>query len=339
MKTVAVSEFLQLAQTYPVVDVRTVAEFDQGHIPDAFNIALFSNEERAKVGTAYKKQSKEAAVELGLAFVGKNLVKFVRQAKKIAVDKTVLLHCWRGGMRSASMGWLFETAGLQVILLQGGYKAYRTYIREAFDKAQRILILSGSTGSGKTDILHVLDQNNQQIIDLEGLANHKGSAFGAIGQREQGSSEQFENNLAVQWLKLNMTKPIWIEDESRSLGRLSIPDNLYQKMRQAEVICLHIPKKIREKRLVKEYADLDKEELRSALLRIEKKLGGKETKDALEALDKDDFLLVADVSLSYYDKAYDKGLSKRNQDSVIHIELLDDKPAETAERLIRDLAL
>lgn len=324
----------KLMESYPLIDVRSPGEFSLGHIPGAFNIPIFSDEERAVVGTRYKKSGKDFALELGLEIVGPKMVEFVRQAKKLAPDKTLILHCWRGGMRSASMAWLFETVGLKVFLLQGGYKTYRQYQRKKLGEAKNIIILSGYTGSGKTDILKALQTKGEQIIDLEGIANHKGSAFGAIGQEPQPSNEQFENNLTLEWSKLDLNKRIWIEDESITIGKNGIPDTLFNAMRIAPVIRIEIPLMVRAKRLVKEYACFETPMLEKAIRRIETRLGPQNAKASLEALNQSNFAEVASLTLNYYDKAYLKGLTKRKPESITNLPVSDDNPVSTAEKLI-----
>lgn len=333
---IEISEFLQEAENFPIIDVRSPAEFAIGHIPGAFNIPLFTNEERVLVGTRYKQAGRDFAVQLGLEIVGPKLADLAKQAKKIAKGKKLLVHCWRGGMRSSSMAWLFEVAGLQVDLLTGGYKAYRAYIREKFGEEIPLLILGGYSGSGKTEVLFELAKLGEQVVDLEGIAHHKGSAFGSIGQEDQPSNEQFENNLAQEWLKLDFSRPVWLEDESITMGQCGIPFPLYQRMREAYVYKMEVPKAKRELRLVDEYANGDMIGLANALERISKKLGGLRAKQAMDALQQKDFMTVADISLQYYDKAYGFGIAKRNPEKVLNIILEEDEPHKTAQ-IILDL--
>ncbi len=331
---IGIEDFLAKGKTFPVVDVRSPAEFDNGHIPGAINIPVFNNEERAVVGINYKKNGKEAAIMNGLEIVGPKLVAFVKQAKNIAPGKKILIHCWRGGMRSASMAWLFETAGFQVFLLEGGYKNYRKHTRSLFDKAEKLIVLGGYTGSGKTDVLKEMDKMGAQFLDLEGIGNHKGSAFGAIGQNPQPSSEQFENNLGEKISGLNLKETIWLEDESRQVGRCSIPDNLYARMRESILLKIIVPKKIREKRLVKEYGCFPKEPLERSILNIERRLGSLRTKQSLEALENNDLLRVAEITLEYYDKAYLHGNSKRDEERVFELQVDSDDPKKTARLVL-----
>ena len=337
-----VDDFLKLAQTLPVIDVRSPGEYEHAHIPGAVNIPLFDNDERALVGTKYKNAGKDAAVLVGLGLVGPKLADFVKQSKKLNPQgKEVLVHCWRGGMRSGSFAWLLDTAGLTASTLVGGYKAYRNAVLSSFSEPLNLLILGGKTGSGKTDILKELARQGEQIIDLEGLAHHKGSTYGAIGQLPQPGTEQFENTLFNKFKELDLSgkRRIWLEDESRSIGSCFIPISLWHQMRAAPVAFVDLPKPCRVQRLVQEYTGIDRGTNAHHLLveatnRIQKRLGGKVTKDALEALARHDYATVADLTLDYYDKAYLHGLSQRDSANVHKLEISEDNPAETARHLI-----
>lgn len=331
----SVDEFLAKAQSLPVVDVRSPGEYDHAHIPGAVSIPLFDNEERALVGTKYKNAGKDSAVLLGLDLVGPKLAGFVKQSKKLNPQtKEVLVHCWRGGMRSGSFAWLLDTAGLTASTLAGGYKAYRNAVLSAFAETRELIVLGGKTGSGKTDILKELARQGEQVIDLEGLAHHKGSTYGAIGQLPQPATEQYENLLFGVWRTLDRNRRIWIEDESRNVGSCFVPMALWQQMRAAPVAFVDVPKAVRVQRLVAEYTGIDHSLLVEATQRISKRLGGKVTKDALEALTRNDYAAVADLTLDYYDKAYLHGLSQRDQAQVHPLDVTVDSPAETARWLI-----
>ncbi len=297
-------EFSELRNSFPVIDVRSPGEFAQGHIPRATNLPLFDDEERHNIGILYKKSGRQAAVLEGLGYVGKKLQDLVKAARRIAPKNIVLIHCWRGGMRSESMAWLLSTAGFKVYLLQGGYKSYRRFIRESWERDCELLVLSGKTGTGKTHIIHRLAEKGQQILDLEGCANHKGSAFGAMGERPQPTNEQFENNLADLWYTLDPQKPIWIEDESRFIGKLNVPEALYQKKQQAITLCIDIPKEERIKHLAKEYASFPVPMLIDAVHKISRRLGGQHEKAAVTALEENNFEAAIDIVLNYYDKTY-----------------------------------
>ncbi len=401
---IEIEEFLEKSENIPIVDVRSPKEFSKGHIPGAVNIPLFNDEERALVGTKYKKESREAAIELSLKITGPKLTHYVKQVKKIAdlprplltpvkypPDKPacpplrfsrrvgrisrgekggelcspdeaflsaqalanaeaksgssdealaksgkneILVHCWRGGMRSNSMAWLFNTCNLKATTLIGGYKSYRHFIRKSFEQKANIIILGGMTGSGKSDILSHISKSGHQILDIENIAEHKGSAFGAIGQKQQPTNEQFENNLHQKWKNFDFNHPIWIEDESQPIGLVRIPEPLFEQMRSADVIKIELNKELRIKRLVKEYAKFDINLLKQSILKITKRLGGLNTKISLEALERRDFYTVADITLSYYDKAYNFGLSKRKNQTIHTLSLKKDSPDENAKLLI-----
>lgn len=308
--------FVTAAARGPILDVRSPGEFQRAHIPGAISFPLFTDEERARVGTIYKQAGKDAAVELGLEFVGPKLAKWVKQAKKLAVDNTVYVHCWRGGMRSGSMAWLLETAGIRVKILVGGYKAYRNFVLSKFDENIPLIVLGGKTGSGKTDILLEMQKRGVQVIDLEGIAHHRGSAFGHLGLEEQPSSEHFENILAGQLMQMDYSKPIWVEDESRHIGKVFMGAPFYNQLRDAPVLFLDIDATYRLPHLVEVYAHYPKEALARAIDKIKKRLGGDHYKHALEALDTGDFTQVAAITLHYYDKAYVHGLENRAPEKI-----------------------
>ncbi|AFK02956.1 tRNA 2-selenouridine synthase [Emticicia oligotrophica DSM 17448] len=333
-KPISVEQFLEKSKTLPIIDVRSPGEFERGHIVEAVNIPLFENHERAEVGTRYKKVGKESAFLLGLDIVGPKLSGFVKKSRKVAPNGEVLVHCWRGGMRSGSFATLLASAGMQVYTLIGGYKRYRTYALEKLSQPFDLIVLGGKTGSGKTEILYELAKKGEQIIDLEGLAHHKGSSFGMIGQKPQPTTEQFENELFTHVSQLDPSRRIWIEDESRNIGCCNVPDPLWQLMRTSRVAFIDVSKEIRIKRLVQEYAQFSTNDLKAATDRILKHLGGQNHKAAVDALEKSDFELGVDIALNYYDKTYLHGLSKREPSKVTTISITENNPSVAAQLLI-----
>lgn len=334
LTNVGIGEFIDLSDKLPVIDVRSPGEYKKGHIPGSFNIPLFDDNERSEVGKKYKQVSREAAVYAGLEFAGIKLVSLIKQAKKIAGKKEILIHCWRGGMRSENMAWLFSVAGMKPYILTGGYRAYRQYIRGKLSENRKIVILGGKTGSGKTEILYEMEKLGQQIIDLEGLANHKGSAFGALGQEIQPTTEQFTNNLFDVWKDLDPNRSVWIEDESKKIGAVSIPEELYEKMNQAPVIVVEMKKELRIKRLVKEYSFFDSQLLEGSIIKIQKKLGGLNTRECIKAVREKKFARAIDISLTYYDKAYLYGLEIKKKRIAGHIMAEDNSLVTTAQKII-----
>lgn len=333
-KKISPEEFYHLSKNISIIDVRSPQEFETGHIPRAHNIPIFSNEERIIVGTKYKKSGKESSILSGLEIVGRKLRSFAEESRKLAKNNKLLVHCWRGGMRSASMAWLFETVGINTYILEGGYKAFRNYGKSQLAESKKLIVVGGLTGSGKTETLLKIKEKGQQVIDLEGLANHKGSVFGALGQEPQPTNEQFENNLIYEWLDLDNTKAIWLEDESHSIGSNWIPEELFNLMRSTSVIKMELPKSERIKRLVNEYAGFDAKFLEECILRIGKRLGGQNVKAALESLQNGQLDAVADITLVYYDKSYSFGLDQRTNNTVYPVALEADDPEKNAEILI-----
>jgi tRNA 2-selenouridine synthase len=335
MKILEAAAFLKSIKTQPVLDVRSPAEFKQGHIPGAINMPLFDDEERKITGILYKNSGRYDSFLRGLELVGPKLASFVKTAHKAAPHHSLALHCWRGGLRSQSMAWLLETAGFQVSVLEGGYKAYRRHVLQSFSNINYLLVLGGMTGSGKSLILRELARKGEQVIDLELLANHKGSAFGGIGHDTQPTNEQFENNLNAVFALLNPEKHTWVEDESSGIGRVQIPADLFRNMRNAPVVFIDIPQKIRVGRLVNEYGEKHRDFLKVSIQQVSKRLGGLNTKIALEAIDTGDFKLAATILLTYYDKAYLEGLTKRNSKMVHRLACPTDDPLKNAERILK----
>ena len=298
------------------IDVRSPAEFEHAHIPHALNLPLFDNEQRALIGTTYKKQSREAAIKVGLPLFGNKMLPMIetveawikdRQKENDLTKPTIYVHCWRGGMRSAAVAWLLDLYGYKVIQLTGGYKAYRNWVLEQFTIPYSLKVLGGYTGSGKTEILHALQEKNYAVIDLEGLAHHKGSAYGAIGQLPQPSQEMFENIVAEKLLEVNKKqKSIWIEDESQRIGTVLIPTPLFHLMRNSTCYFMTIPFEQRLNFIVEGYGSFDQKSLIEATMRIQKRLGGLETKTAVDFITAGALKEAFSILLKYYDKWYEK---------------------------------
>ena len=332
---ISVDLYFENLEHIPLIDVRSPGEFAAGHIPNATNIELFTDDERAVVGTAYKKESKERAIEIGFEYVKPKLNDFITKSVAIAPNKEVAIHCWRGGMRSnAFADHLIENGFEKVYVIEKGYKAFRNYVLRFFEQPFNLKVLGGYTGTGKTEILHSLKKKGQQVIDLEGLANHRGSAFGGIDLPPQPTTEQFENNLfsVLQSLKPNL--PIWVEDESRLIGNLAIPDAFFNKIREMPVYFLDVPLEERTKHLVSTYASLSHDKLADAINRITKRLGYDNAKFAQEALEKRNYHKVVEITLIYYDKYYLNGLQKRQNSGILEFITPTVNPEETAVFLI-----
>ncbi len=308
----------------PLIDVRTPLEFVQGHVPGAFNIPIFSNEERVQVGTTYKQESREAAILLGFDLTGPKWSGFIRQALEIAPEKRIVVHCWRGGMRSGAMAWALGLYGFEVYIIEGGYKHYRRWALAQFEKPWNLSVLGGLTGSGKTKILQEMAGLGEQVIDLENLTQHQGSSFGTMNKLVQPTQEQFENNFAAALNQLDAAKPIWVEDESRTIGKCIIPGTFWTAMRASRLIELCVPEPNRIASLVEEYCCLDKEFLVECTQRIWKRLGPLQTQHAIEAIRENRMADFIQLLLVYYDKNYRKGMQKRKPEQIFAFESDDD---------------
>ncbi len=329
-----IEDFLQLSRSNLLLDVRSPGEFAHAHIPHAVSLPLFTDAERKAVGTAYKQESKQHAVKLGLKYFGPNMVQMVETVEglmggvKDGSINTVLVHCWRGGMRSAGVAWLLDLYGFKVHTLVGGYKAYRNWVLEQFDKAYNIQVLGGLTGCGKTGLLHQIKKAGERIIDLEGLANHKGSAFGGLDGGIQPTGEMFENRLASELFDASADgAAIWLENESQRIGQINMPSSFFRNIRMKPVLFLDIPFEERLNHIVGEYGKHQKEALINTIVRIKKRLGGLETKHAINYLLEDNVEECFRILLAYYDKWYMKNtLDKENpeqQVTTIHLEKVD----------------
>lgn len=339
-----IQDFLRLRGQHLVFDVRSPGEYHHAHIPGAFSLPLFTDEERKVVGTAYKQQSREEAIKIGLDYFGVKMRKIVEQVESLLQehkDRTVLVHCWRGGMRSAGVAWLLDLYGYKVYILVGGYKAYRQWARERFESAYPFNVIGGYTGSGKTQVLHELNQQGQEIIDLEELARHRGSAFGAMEGEPAPTQEMFENLLAEELDKHKQhgetePAPVWLEDESQRIGSINLPQPFWAEMRKAPVYFIEVPFEERLKHIVEEYSVQPIEKLADAVQRIQKRLGPLETKMTLQFLGEGNITEAFRILLKYYDKQYKKALDKRDNPAVAiqHIQCDEVSAGQNAEKIM-----
>jgi len=332
-KKILPDEFLRLRSEIPVVDVRSPGEYASGHIPGAVNIPLFDDMQRAEVGTLYKKEGSEKAVLRGIDLAAPQMSEKLVRALELAADKQLLVHCWRGGMRSEAMAWLFSTGGIKPLVLGGGYKAYRNHILADLGIRRKYIILGGLTGSGKTGILKYMHSAGQQVTDLEGLASHRGSAFGALGQPPQPSTEHFANLLFDDLAGRSDGTHIWLEDESRNIGTVFMPDSFFEQMQAAPVVALMMSIETRMPRLLQEYTLFPSDQIEASVIRISKRLGGDRTREALEALRRGDYHTAIRITLEYYDRSYNYGLSKRTAGQVVYVETDTDDVAVNAARV------
>jgi tRNA 2-selenouridine synthase len=332
--SVSLQEFLLLRADHPVVDVRSQGEFAAGHIPGAFNVPLLNDAERIVVGTTYKQQGQKQAISEGFRLVGPRLHQILNEAEAIAAGRPMLVHCWRGGMRSSNFCQFAKMAGLKSEILEGGYKTYRQQALSYFQTPLKLLLLTGLTGSGKSDILRQLASRGQQVLDLEMLARHKGSVFGGMMMPPQPLTEQFHNDLFEELMKLDHTKPVWVEDESLAIGKVYLPASFWTQMMTAQLIKIDLTKSKRVERLVREYGKANKNEFLEMMTKIVRKLGGQHYLLAKEMLLKDDMSSTIDILLTYYDKAYQQSIGKRRDQLIQTLEWDGNNINEVVEHLL-----
>ncbi len=320
----AVQEFLDEVRHLPVLDVRSPGEFQAGHLPRAINVPLFDDPERAEIGTLYRKRGRRESVLRALEITGPKMRQLAESAAGIAVNERLGLHCWRGGMRSSAVAWLLEQIDLQPVLLEGGYKAYRRHVRQALTRPLNLVVLSGLTGAGKTHQIQLLKQHGEQVIDLEALANHRGSAFGGIGLGPQPTVEQFENDLFEAMSGLDGQQRIWVEDESRSIGSVRMPDCFFEQIRAAPAVFMDVSREVRSEMIAREYGRLPEAELIASIHKITRRMGGQNVKAAVQAIAANDLGRAIGILLDYYDKIYLANKAKMDRD--IFLDLTVDAP-------------
>jgi tRNA 2-selenouridine synthase len=298
-----------------IIDARSPAEYAEDHIPGAISAPVLDDAERAQVGTLYKQVSPFDAKKLGAALVAKNVGQHVEQLFK---DKPKtwrpLVYCWRGGKRSGAMAHILREIGWNAETLEGGYKAYRRWVvaqLQSLPACLELVVIHGPTGSGKSRLLGTLKRAGAQVLDLEGLAAHRGSVLGNLPDRPQPSQKMFESLLLNEVAALDPSRPTFVEGESKKIGELQVPEALMERMRASPCIALETPLETRVDLLLQEYehfladrATLEKQlDCLVALHGRERIAGWKAMRDWRE--------LVARLLVEHYDPAYRRS-SQRN---------------------------
>jgi tRNA 2-selenouridine synthase len=331
---VDLEEFLELRRSIPVLDARSEGEYAQGHIPGSINLPILNNEERKTVGTIYKQQGNQEAIIKGFELVGPRFSTIIQDALALFPEKKIITYCWRGGMRSEIMSWLLSMGGFQILRLKGGYKTYRTFTLETVRTPRDFIVLGGKTGVGKTILLHELKRIGETVIDLEDLAKHKGSSFGGIGQPPQPSIEQFENLLAEELFKIPQSEKIWIENESRRIGKVNLADELYANIIASPLVEIIKSEPERISHIAEEYAVLPQNELLDAVKRLQKKLGGKRTAEAVEDIIEHRHSSWIENMLLYYDKTYGYELDTHKREQIFQVDLTDTGLEKSLDQLL-----
>lgn len=307
MKTIGIQEALDMGLDF--VDVRSPKEFSEDTVPGAVNIPLLDNEEREKVGITYKEEGSHQAKLLGLQLVAASLPSIVEEISK--VSKPVVF-CWRGGLRSGSVLTLLDIMGIEAYGLEGGYKSYRQYVLDYLEsdeiKSRKFIMLHGLTGVGKTEILKELRAMGENVIDFEGLANHRGSVFGSFGLDPQPSQKAFESSIFNVLRKGKKDKPFYVECESRRVGRLLIPKRLFECIQEAEPVLVYDSIEGRVKRILKEYmagAGIGLKDFEEAARHLKDRLGWRKVEELLTLFRQGEYSRVVEyLLLNYYDPLY-----------------------------------
>ena len=302
-----------LAKYDEIIDVRTPAEFAEDHIPGAINCPVLDNEQRIQVGTLYKQVSPFEAKKIGAALVSENIA---RHLKESFLDRPKswkpLIYCWRGGDRSGSMTTIFKAIGWQAGQLDGGYKAWRSHViaqLEELPQHYRFIVIGGATGSAKTRILQAIGALGEQVLDLENLANHKGSVLGVLPDSPQPSQKGFETSLMQALAALDPTRPVYVEAESRKIGNLHVPEAMIARIRSGEFIAVDATLDARVAFLLKDYDYfLTKPDFLCGRLDALRTLQSRETLDRWQQQIRDgDWLtLVRELLEQHYDPLYQR---------------------------------
>ena len=333
-----IGAFLQGIEVHHAIDARSESEFAKGHIPGSINVPLLTNEHRIEVGTLYKQLGKEAAIMKGFQLAGPRFYDIFKSMRKQANEQSVAIYCWRGGMRSNILAWMMNLADYRVSLLKGGYKAYRQYIHGLFEQQWKWIVIAGKTGVGKTKVLQALKARGEQVLDFEALAHHKGSAFGHLGEKPQPTVEHFENLIGWQLRHFNPDEPIWIENESRFIGTVRIPDALFNQTLEMPVVELETSEAKRRELVLEAYGQFPVNDLLEATRKLERRLGGDRMKEACASLEEGDFNGWLDVLLPYYDKTYAHSSMMRKGDSfTIKMEKYNDREIESLAGIKQEL--
>ncbi|MEZ5953177.1 MAG: tRNA 2-selenouridine(34) synthase MnmH [Hyphomonas sp.] len=343
LETVSDLSPASLARFDDIIDVRSPAEFADDHLPGAISLPVLSNAERAEVGTIYKQESPFRANRVGGAIVARNIARHLETA---LADKPKtwrpLVYCWRGGMRSNAMGTILSSVGWPVGVVKGGYKSWRREVVDGLEHDEALLpvrLVDGQTGTGKTALLHALAEAGGQVIDLEGLANHRGSAFGDFGDSAQPAQRLFETEIWTRLRAFDLSRPVFVEAESALVGRRRVPRRLWQSMLAAPRVEVHAPVAARAAFLQRAYGDVisDPHRLNASLDKLVA-LQSKETVAAWKALASAGRYgeLAAELIEQHYDPLYARS-RKRREDKPVQVVEVDEISEATLASAAQDL--
>lgn len=322
-----IDEYLNHKEIYIPVDVRSPGEFQDSHIPNAINVPIFTDEERAEIGTLYKHEGQKAAKWRAMELVSPKLPQLLTKIKDIEEQgKKPLLYCWRGGMRSQSIAHFAMASGLHIQRLDGGFRSFREYVVENIPSLipEQAIVIYGLTGTGKTDILHALKKRGYPVLDLEGYANHKGSVFGAVNGQAPHNQKMFDALLYEDLQKISGSKYFFMEGESKRIGHAIQPPELYEKKNNGIHIRVDSTLETRVERIYEQYVDETDafhERVQDALSRIMKRIKQMDIQQQLlQSLNERDYKeMIRLLILHYYDPRYDNKINE-SLNTVLHVE-------------------
>lgn len=323
------------AENTPLIDVRSPSEYRDSHLPGSINLPVLNDEHRHLVGTEYKQKGRFQAIQLGYSLVNPLKSELLEKAKKLAYNKQVRLYCARGGMRSRFTAEFLSENGLEVFVLKGGYKNFMRHVDTRIAAFKNLHVLSGFTGSGKTEILAYLKSKGEQVLELEDLASHSGSAFGALAYDEQPEIREFHLRIYTALKPYNPKKILWVENESFKIGKVCLPLSLWNTMQNAEGLEVEIPREVRIENIVEKYGSFEKEKLLESVSRIKKRLGNEVFSQIEKDILEDRYSLAADALLNYYDKSYLHGRKQRDCQNFVKIVFKHGRVNEIAEFLLK----
>jgi tRNA 2-selenouridine synthase len=321
MEEITVEQFVALLAKGDItpIDVRSPGEFAEGTVPGSVNVPLFDNEERREIGIIYKQQSMEAAKERGLELVSAKLPALIRELQSLPGRKAMF--CWRGGMRSKSAAMLLSIVAGKVYRIKGGIRAYRRWVvdtLQTYEWKTPLIVINGYTGTGKTRLLRSLHRKGYPVLDLEGIAAHRGSIFGGVGL-EPHNQRTFDALLVHELIRLKDSPFVLMEAESRRIGKAVLPDFLVEAKERAPQLFLELPTDVRVNNIMSDYEPQQfKSQCIEAFRHIEKKIHTPAARDIGQAMERDDFPEAVRLLLEhYYDPRYEHTITEYNAERTV----------------------
>jgi tRNA 2-selenouridine synthase len=313
-----------------IIDVRSPSEYAEDHLPGAINLPVLDDDERAETGTLYKQVSSFIAKRRGAALTTANISRHLNTTlKDLPEGSRLLIYCWRGGMRSRSMALVLSSIGWKISLVQGGYQTWRRQIVAGLDKSTdpiNIILLDGQTGSAKTAILKEMAALGAQTLDLEGIANHRGSAFGAHADTPQPGQKRFETLIWQDLRRFDLTQPVYVEAESSLVGKRRLPSRLWAEMKRAPRIIIEASTSARADYLVSAYPDLasNSRQLRASIDLLAPRHSGTQIAQWHQMAGSGHFQALAEsLIITHYDTAYDRARQRRGPVQLHTIQATD----------------